>query len=106
VIEATKNVVIGSGNLDFLLPTNGTLFAIQNMTWNGQQGFQEYPGKRFLVPRDGNAGATNVGSWGSERGLTFYQVQLAGHMLPGQAPGAAYRVMEFLLGHINNLGSQ
>lgn len=32
VIEYTNNTLIGSGNLDMLLSTNGTLLAIQNMT--------------------------------------------------------------------------
>jgi len=32
VIEYTNNTIIGSGNLDMLLSTNGTLLAIQNMT--------------------------------------------------------------------------
>lgn len=32
VIEYTNNTLIGSGNLDMLLNTNGTLLAIQNMT--------------------------------------------------------------------------
>jgi carboxypeptidase D len=29
VIQATNNVIIRSGNPDILVPTNGTLFAIQ-----------------------------------------------------------------------------
>lgn len=63
------------------------------MTWNGAQGLQSYPGTEFYVPYhpeyNGGAlsGAGNVGFWGSERGLTFYTVQLAGHELPGYAPG-------------------
>ena len=32
VIEYTNNTLIGSGNLDMLLSTNGTLLAIQNVT--------------------------------------------------------------------------
>jgi carboxypeptidase D len=35
--------------------------------------------------------------------LTFYQVQLAGHELPGYAPGASYRTVELLLGRIKSL---
>jgi len=50
------------------------------------------------------AGAGVLGSWGAERGLTFYQVQLSGHELPGYAPGAAYRAVELLLGRISSLG--
>ncbi|KAF2418243.1 serine carboxypeptidase [Tothia fuscella] len=109
VIEYTNNVIIGSGNLDMLLNTNGTLLAIQNMTWNGHQGLQEYPGTKFYAPfhheyNGGSlAGAGELGLRGSERGLTFYQVQLAGHELPGYAPGAAYRSIELLLGRIKSL---
>ncbi|KAL9021867.1 MAG: hypothetical protein Q9180_008586 [Flavoplaca navasiana] len=84
--------------------------ALQNITWNGQQGFQTYPATEFYTPyhpeyNDGAlAGAGYLGLWGSERGLTFYQVQLAGHELPEYAPGAAYRVMELLLGRIKSFG--
>ena len=88
VIEYTNNTIFGSGNLDMLIPTNGSLLALQNLTWNGLQGFQQYPGREFFVPyhREYNqgamAGAGVVGKWGVERGVTFYQVQLAGHELP------------------------
>ncbi|KAL8678973.1 MAG: hypothetical protein Q9186_004694 [Xanthomendoza sp. 1 TL-2023] len=110
VIEAINNTIIGAGNLDFLLPTNGTLMALQNITWNGKQGFQEYPAKEFYTPYHPEynggalAGAGYLGLWGSERGLTFYQVQLAGHELPEYSPGAAYRVVELLLGRIKSFG--
>lgn len=40
VIERTNNVIIGHGLLDFLLIANGSLVTINNMTWNGAQGFQ------------------------------------------------------------------
>ena len=85
VVEYTNNTIIGSGNLDMLIPTNGTLLAIQNMTWNGMRGLQQYPDMPFYVPHhpDGNRGALAgsgwMGYWGTERGLTFYQVQTAGH---------------------------
>lgn len=88
VIESTNNTIIGVGNLDFLLPPNGTLMALQNVTWNGKQGFQSYPGNEFYTPyhpeyNGGSlAGAGYLGLWGTERGLTFYQVQLAGHGKP------------------------
>jgi carboxypeptidase D len=96
--------------LDFLLPPNGTLFALQNVTWHGKQGFQSYPqDKYFYVPyhpeynpgRNSEAGL--VGNWGKERGLTYYEVQLAGHELPGYSAGSGYRVVELLLGRIKSL---
>jgi carboxypeptidase D len=43
VIEATKKVLISHGNWDGNLLVNGTLLAIQNMSWGGQLGFQEAP---------------------------------------------------------------
>ena len=110
VIESLNNTIIGVGNLDFLLAPNGTLLALQNVTWNGQQGFQEYPGKTFYTPYHPEfnggalAGAGALGTYGVERGLTYYQVQLAGHELPGYTPGAAYRTIELLLGRIPDLG--
>ncbi|EME41133.1 hypothetical protein DOTSEDRAFT_155813, partial [Dothistroma septosporum NZE10] len=109
VIEHTNRVIIGSGNLDALLNTNGTLITIQNMTWNGWQGFDKYPDRDFISPfhldtSTSTSGIGIVGKWGSERGLTFYQIQLAGHMVPGDALGPSFRVMELLLGRIGDLG--
>lgn len=111
VIEYTNNTIIGVGNLDYILPPNGTLFALQNVTWNGMQGFQKYPqDQEFFVPYhpEYNGGRLSeagvVGNWGYERGVTYYQVQLAGHELPGYAAGAGYRVLELLLGRITDLG--
>lgn len=108
IIEHTDNVIIGSGNLDFVVPTNGTLLALQNVTWHGKQGLQEYPGKDFYVPHiEGGHGSSGiVGKWGEERGVTFYQVQLAGHELPQYSPGAAFRQLELLLGKVESLGDR
>ena len=50
VIDVTKNVLIGNGDLDFLLPTNGTLLALQNVTWGGIQGFSKPPTLHLYVP--------------------------------------------------------
>ncbi|KAF9873617.1 carboxypeptidase [Colletotrichum karsti] len=110
VIEHTNNTIIGVGRLDYILPPNGTLFALQNTTWNGLQGFQKYPqDHQFYVPYhpEYNGGRLSeagiVGNFGSERGLTYYEVQLAGHELPGYTAGSGYRVIELLLGKIKSL---
>lgn len=52
VIEKNKKTVIGHGLLDFILLSNGTLMAIQNMTWSGSQGFSTPPSQwdDFYVP--------------------------------------------------------
>lgn len=111
VIEHTNNTIIGSGDLDMLLSTNGTLFTIQNMTWNGGQGFSEYPCTDLYAPYHPEynggalAGAGYQGVWTSERGLTFYTARLAGHELPGYTPGVAYRMLEILLGKIDNFSN-
>ncbi|KAK4899991.1 hypothetical protein LTR27_002754 [Elasticomyces elasticus] len=124
VIERTNNVIIGHGWLDYLLLANGTLATIQNMTWNGLQGFQERPSDDFFVPyhpgmaevlyeisyqpipatpAENVAGAGLLGTTHTERGLTFVTVNLAGHEIPQYVPGASYRQLEFLLGRIPSL---
>ncbi|PYH90769.1 serine-type carboxypeptidase F [Aspergillus ellipticus CBS 707.79] len=119
VIERTNNTIIGHGWLDFLLFYNGTLATIQNMTWNGNQGFQSPPVEPLYVPYhyglaelyEGtepdpynlDAGAGYLGTAHTERGLTFSSVYLSGHEIPQYAPGAAYRQLEFLLGRISSL---
>jgi carboxypeptidase D len=121
VIERTNNVLIGHGLLDMILIANGTLMTIQNMTWNGMQGFQKAPpsSENLYVPYHNDlaelffanltppftqdAGAGLLGTWHTERGLTYSTVKLAGHMIPQYSPGTAYRQLEFLLGRIKNL---
>ncbi|KAF2134769.1 serine carboxypeptidase, partial [Dothidotthia symphoricarpi CBS 119687] len=111
VIEYTNNTIIGSGDLDMLLSTNGTLFAIQNMTWNGAQGLSSYPATPLYAPYHPEynggalAGAGIQGVWTQERGMTFYTARLAGHELPGYTPGVAYRMLEILLGRVDDFSS-
>jgi len=129
VVEKTNNVIVGSGMLDYLLLMNGTLMALNNMTWNGQQGFSSSPlkGDDFFVPYNPSigfvvqetneqpipatpvglvAGGGLLGKTHTERGLTFVTVDLAGHEIPQYVPGASYRQLEFLLGRIANLSVQ
>src|SRR6185312_8967001 len=88
VIDGTQNVIIGHGALDFGLIANGTLMIIQNMTFGGKQGFHKRPDEPFYVPyhTDGAdatlAGAGVFGTAHTERGLTYVDVSLAGHMIP------------------------
>lgn len=128
VIQRTGNVIIANGELDFLITSNGTLAVINNMTWQGVQGFEESPfTDKFYVPYNPTiepalletlmqkhiptipVGYVGGGGWygkaHTERGLTFVTVELAGHEIPQYVPGAAYRQLEFLLGRIDNLTS-
>lgn len=112
VIEQLNRTIIAHGQLDYRLITNGSLLVIQNMTWNGAQGFQQEPKDEFYVPEYLNsdnailADSVVFGKTHTERGLTWVEVYLAGHMIPQFAPGAAYRHLEFLLGRIGSLTEQ
>lgn len=126
VVERTNNVLVGNGNLDYLILTNGTLATLNNMTWNGAQGFSSSPFvDKFFVPYNPTigpaidetfyqssipavsvglvAGGGYYGTTHTERGLTFVTVDLAGHEIPQYVPGAGYRQLEFLLGRIDSL---
>jgi carboxypeptidase D len=87
VIEKNNRTVIGHGMLDFILLANGTLMMIQNMTWNGAQGFSSYPENDFFVPYHEElnlgtlGGAGNFGKYHTERGLTYVTIELSGHMV-------------------------
>ncbi|KAI9671917.1 MAG: hypothetical protein M1817_002352 [Caeruleum heppii] len=109
VIERSNRTIIAHGALDMILMGNGTLLAIQNMTWGGKQGFQSAPSQDFIVPSHQNsdpatlAGAGVFGTTHTERGLTWIDMKLTGHMVPQYAPSAAYRQLEYLLGRVDTL---
>ena len=42
-------MLISNADLDFVIITDGTLLAIQNMTWNGRLGFQTAPSEPIVV---------------------------------------------------------
>ncbi|KAF7365785.1 Carboxypeptidase cpdS [Mycena venus] len=129
VVERTNNVLVGNGNLDYLILSNGTLATLNNMTWNGAQGFSSSPfTDKFFVPYNPTigdaltetffqseiptvsvglvAGGGYFGTTHTERGLTFVTVDHAGHEIPQYVPGAGYRQLEFLLGRIDSLTEQ
>ena len=109
VIERLNKTLINHGALDYILISNGTLLMIQNMTWNGAQGFQSAPSDDFFVPYhtlenpSTLAGAGVFGTTHTERGLTFTLTSLSGHMIPQYAPSASYRQLEFMLGRVDSL---
>lgn len=112
VIDRVERTVIGHGMLDMVLLMNGTLLSIQNMTWGGQQGFQQPITDDFYVPfhndfQEATLAASGImGKTRTERKLTFVTIDLSGHMVPQYQPSAAYRHMEFLLGRIPSLSSR
>ncbi|KAJ3506989.1 hypothetical protein NMY22_g17076 [Coprinellus aureogranulatus] len=94
VIEKSKRAVIIHGLADYILMADGTRIAIQNMTWNGEQGFQEPIAEdSFIVDGIGAMGTSHT-----ERGLTYIEVVLSGHMIPQFSPVAAFQSMKYLMG--------
>jgi carboxypeptidase D len=118
VIENTHRVLIANADLDMDIITNGTLLAIQNMTWGGKLGFQNRPEKPIVITlSDLQYGQTFVdngiggmdepqGQMGVqhfERGLMWAETWMSGHMQPQFQPRSSYRHLQWLLGHIDEL---
>ena len=118
VIEATNRVLVGNGDFDMIIITNGTLMAIQNMTWNGQLGFQTQPNTPIDIAApdliysgvfaqngatglDGAQGIMGVQHY--ERGLMWAETYQSGHMQPEFQPRVAYRHLQWLLGIVDTL---
>ncbi|PKY06468.1 putative pheromone processing carboxypeptidase [Aspergillus campestris IBT 28561] len=118
VIEATNRVLVSNGDYDMIILTNGTLLAIQNMTWNGALGFQAAPSTPINITlpdlqyRDVFM-ANNATGWQDgqgvmgvqhyERGLMWAQSFQTGHMQPSNQPRLTYRHLEWLLGRVDEL---
>lgn len=115
VIEATKRVLVANGALDFEIITNGTLLAIQNMTWGGKLGFQNAPSKPIVIRAkdlqyeevfhengfdgyDDPQGTLGVQRF--ERELMWAETFLTGHMQPQFQPRSSYRYLQWVLGGI------
>ncbi|CDO70948.1 hypothetical protein BN946_scf184829.g57, partial [Trametes cinnabarina] len=94
VIEKSERVAIVHGLADFILVAEGTRIAIQNMTWNGKQGFQTpIEPETFLVENMGTFGNMHI-----ERGLAFVEFYYSGHMTPQFVPWAAFQTIAYVLG--------
>lgn len=87
-----RGVTLWHGVDDILLLANGTRLTIQNMTWAGLQGFRKPITQQLLFD-----GALS-GVQHSERGLTYYEIEHAGHMIPEDQPKLALEVLKTVLG--------
>ncbi|KAJ5569889.1 Peptidase S10 serine carboxypeptidase [Penicillium hispanicum] len=80
-----------NGELDMLINHIGTELSIQNMTWRGGQGFSRKPHRLFYAddaapPPQRTAALSSstdaaepVGTWASERGVSYHLFKGAGH---------------------------
>ncbi|KLJ13533.1 hypothetical protein EMPG_11527 [Blastomyces silverae] len=99
------------GKLDMLVNHIAVEVVLQNMTWNGLQGFQRRPGTPFSF-RNSSSGArstesspndgtnnSSAGIWTAERGLTYHLFNEAGHGVPSDQPEEMFwYVKEVVLG--------
>ncbi|KZP01671.1 alpha/beta-hydrolase [Calocera viscosa TUFC12733] len=85
-------VTLWHGLLDGLLLAEGDRLTIQNLTWGGVQGFAQEPSTPLSV------GGERKGVWHEERGLTYVEVEGAGHMVPQDQPAVALRVLRYVMG--------
>ncbi|RAH52603.1 serine carboxypeptidase PepF [Aspergillus piperis CBS 112811] len=117
VIEGTNRVLIGNGDYDMVILTNGTLLSIQNMTWNGKLGFDTAPSTPINIDipdlmynevfvengYDPQGGQGVMGIQHYERGLMWAETFQSGHMQPQFQPRVSYRHLEWLLGRRDTL---
>lgn len=114
VIEHTNRVLVSNAEWDYVIITAGTQLAIQNMTWNGQLGFQTKPTEPFIVEQPdlvvapmynitSTVGQGTMGVKHYERGLMWVESFQAGHMQPQYQPRAALKQLRWMLGRIDDL---
>lgn len=92
VVEKSKHTVVQHGTYDMVVLYHGTSLALQNMTWNGRQGFENPPSNK--LHSNGDVTVHYV----SERNLTYFIVPRAGHMVPATSPEAAFHMAMYWLG--------
>ncbi|KIY47693.1 alpha/beta-hydrolase [Fistulina hepatica ATCC 64428] len=93
VIEKSNRTVIIHGLADFVLIAEGARLVIQKCV-PIKQGFQTpIENETFILEGMGAMGTSHT-----ERGLTYLEAELSGHMIPQFLPVAAYQSMQYLMG--------
>lgn len=95
MIEFCGKFIVMAGTLDGLVLSEGVKLALQNLTWNGGQGFKE-EANIPLYDLEGNQRAISTKL---ERGLRLVVVSDSGHMIPRDAPSFGLNAIFALLGH-------
>ncbi|MBW0477590.1 hypothetical protein O181_017305 [Austropuccinia psidii MF-1] len=92
IIERNKRTVMVHGKLDAILPFEGAILGVQNMSWSLHQGFQR------PLTNDFKVNGVSVGKHGTERGFTLVVLDEAGHLIPRDQPEASLAVVDYLIG--------
>ncbi|PBP15891.1 putative serine-type carboxypeptidase F [Diplocarpon rosae] len=120
VIEATNRVLIANSALNFVILPEGTLLAIQNMTWGGKLGFETKPTTPIVINlpdfeyeqyfAQGRGDEIVVGEpQGTmgvqhyERGLMWAETFNSGYQQAMTQPRSSFQHLQWLLGHIETL---
>jgi carboxypeptidase D len=102
---ANKNVSVHiyQGEYDLLINHLGAELVIQNMTWNGMQGFQEKPHRMFGGTCNQSGRPRNccaAGIYAKERGLTYHLFKGAGHSVISDQPDEMFKyIRDVVLDH-------
>lgn len=92
-------ILVLQGNDDYIVNTPGNKWVYDNLRWSGQA---EYRMRRWAplpemeAETDTETGVTTTGVWKATRDgrLAFVAVDGAGHMVPGDKPEGAYRILQ------------
>ncbi|EJD48783.1 alpha/beta-hydrolase [Auricularia subglabra TFB-10046 SS5] len=90
-----RGITVWHGLDDMALLPKSTLITIQNLTWASAQGFQKRPSMPIVI--DGEV----KGIQHSERGLTYYELNNAGHLISMRQPRASLEGFKTMLGKGN-----
>lgn len=69
VFERVPINIVANGALDFLIPSDGALFALQNVTWGGATGFATRPNRTFVVPAEDQAAVAPPGEVSAQKNI-------------------------------------
>lgn len=99
-IASVTQVHLLSGTEDWLVNHFGTELTIQNMTWNGKQGFRSPITRQWSVPKsEGGNDPPAAGKIHTERNVTYTLFYGAGHEIPEYTPAASlYWLKTYFLG--------
>lgn len=82
-------MLVYAGNMDFICNTLGNQRWVDGMVWEGQLDFTSQAAQDWVL----DSGAV-AGQFRSAKGLTFLNVNDAGHMVPMDQPEAALDMLE------------